>query len=311
ACLVIIDSCFLITYFATKWGNNLVKSNAEKEEQTRGLLDQLEKTYQQALQSSNQVSRVASQIAMGNQELSQRTQEQASTLEEYAATIVEVSSSVQEVAIHSAEAGRISQATLTAVMEGNHSLSETLKAIREISSDSAQISEIIKVMNDIAFQTNLLALNAAVEAAHAGEEGRGFAVVASEVRNLAVRAAESAKEIERLIAGIIGHIQKGNQLAQDSAKALNQIVENTKKTSEVISLVSMAMQEESSASQQIQTAIEQLNQATQENAALVEEISASSQSLRVEAENLNHLVDQGTQKISLDKKIIGSKDQIK
>ncbi|HEX3046385.1 MAG TPA: methyl-accepting chemotaxis protein [Bacillota bacterium] len=295
ACMVIINSCFLITYFVTKSGSDLILSNAEKEAQTRTLLGQLEETHQQALQSSKQVYTVASQIAVGNQELSQRTQEQATTLEEYAATIEEVGSSVQEVALHSVQAEQISQQTLSAVMEGSRSISETLKAIQEISTDSVQIGEIIKVMNDIAFQTNLLALNAAVEAAHAGQEGRGFAVVAAEVRNLAARAAESSKEIEHLIAGIINHIHKGNQLAQESAQALNQIVANTKRTSEIISNVSVAMQDQSAASGEIQITIEQLNQATQENAALVEEVSASSYALKAESEKLNSLVNQGTQ----------------
>lgn len=236
--------------------------------------------------SAESVQTASSQIASGNQDLSQRTQEQASSLEEISATMEEVNASIQQVAVDTDQANQVAQITLEAVNEGDQSIIETIDAMEEISNSSKQIAEIIQVVNDIAFQTNLLALNAAVEAARAGEQGRGFAVVAAEVRNLAGRTAESAKEIEDLIGESVRRVDRGNIMIKKSDDMLKRIVENTKKTSDVIVEVASAMREQSSAAEQIQSSIEQLNQVTQENAAMVEEISATSEELDAEAESL-------------------------
>jgi methyl-accepting chemotaxis protein len=194
--------------------------------------------------SADQVQNASRQIATGNQDLSQRTQEQASTLEEVAATMEEVNASIQQTAANSDQADQLAQSTLEAVQEGERATRETIDAMAQISASSKQIAEIIKVVNDIAFQTNLLALNAAVEAARAGEQGRGFAVVAAEVRNLAGRTAESAKEIEALIQESVDRIDRGNLLVNKSAEILEQIVANTKRTSDVVIEVAAAMREQ-------------------------------------------------------------------
>ena len=244
------------------------------------------------LGTSEQVENISREIATGNRNLSQRTQEQASTLEEISATMEEINSSVHLSAEHSKEADVMSLSTLKVVKEGENSIKETNIAMKEISSGSKQIVEIVKVVNDIAFQTNLLALNAAVEAARAGEHGRGFAVVAAEVRNLAGRTADSSKQIEQLVCESVKRIEKGDYLVQQSAEMLLKIVENTKRTSDAISEVASAADEQSTAINQIQTSIQQLNQVTQQNAAMVEEIVSSSHFLNVEAKNLGNMVNQ-------------------
>lgn len=251
---------------------------------------ELRESFTNVVNSSESVNMASAQIAMGNQELSQRTQEQASSLEEISSTIEEMTSSIQSVSDNAEQANQVAQITLEVVNEGEESITETIKAMEEISYSSKQIAEIIKVVNDIAFQTNLLALNAAVEAARAGEQGRGFAVVAAEVRNLAGRTAESAKEIEELISESVKRVARGNTLIQKSSEMLKRIVENTKKTSDVIVEVAAAMREQSGAAEQVQSSIEQLNQVTQENAAMVEEISATSQALDAEAQRLRNSV---------------------
>lgn len=241
-------------------------------------------------ESATTVDLDAKKIAFGNEDLSRRTQEQASTLEEITSTIEEINSSIHQVAFNSEQVNDLSQKTLDIVREGEDSISQSKESMNQILLSSKKIAEITKVVNQIAFQTNLLALNAAVEAARSGEQGRGFAVVASEVRNLATRCAASAKEIEELIKESGDLINQGNDQVYKSAKILDQIIANTKKTSTEISTIVEAIQEQADASQQIQVSIEQLNQVTQENAGMVIEIASSSQSLSDVAGNLKDLV---------------------
>lgn len=227
------------------------------------------------------------EIASGNQDLSQRTQEQAATLEEVASTIEVMTATIQQCADNSNQADQISRQTLDAVHEGEKSVDETIEAMKRITESSKQVGEIIKVVNDIAFQTNLLALNAAIEAARAGEQGRGFAVVAAEVRNLAGRTAESSKEIVKLINESVERVERGNVLVRRSGEMLQQIVCNTKNTSDVVVEIAAALREQSVASEQMTSAISQLNQVTQQNAAMVEEIASSSEEVNAEVDELS------------------------
>lgn len=253
-------------------------------------IDKLHDIISQIKQSANAVTASANETALGNQDLSQRTEEQASSLEEISSTIEEVTASLQKSTESSDEADVSSRSTLDTVHKGENVVNELHGAMIEITKGSHAIAEIIAKVNDIAFQTNLLALNAAVEAARAGEQGRGFAVVAAEVRNLAGRTAESAKEIEGLIKESIQKVEHGNELMEQTATVLGDIVDNTQKTTDVIAEIASSMREQSTAAGDIRTAVEQLNQVTQQNASLVEEIASTSESVSNEAEEMAALV---------------------
>jgi len=271
-----------------------VKRNDEIGEiakQINSTLEQVSSMVRKVINSSQQVNKAAHEISSANRDLSERTQEQASTLEEISTTMEEVATSIQQVSKNSSQADELSQTTLEAVQEGENSIKKTIEAMQEIADSSNEIAEIIKVVDDIAFQTNLLALNAAIEAARAGEHGRGFAVVAAEVRNLAGRTAQSAKKIEKLITNSVDRVERGNTLAYDSAQTLERIVENTKRTVDVIVEVAAAMREQSGSTQQIQASIEELNHVTQQNAAMVEEVTSSSQLMSAETEDLRDVLD--------------------
>lgn len=253
-------------------------------------MDKLHDIISQVKQSSNLVATAANETSMGNQDLSQRTEEQASSLEEISSTIEEVTASLHNSTESANDADSNSKATLQIVVKGEEVVNELYVAMQEITKGSHEIAEIIAKVNDIAFQTNLLALNAAVEAARAGEQGRGFAVVAAEVRNLAGRTAESAKEVEGLIKESISKVERGNELMEQTATVLSDIVTNTQKTTEVITEIASTTREQSAAAGDIKTAVEQLNQVTQQNASLVEEIAGSSETVSNEAEELSALV---------------------
>jgi len=237
-------------------------------------------------QSAQTVTSAAQQIARGNDDLSYRTQEQASSLEETAASMEEMTSTVKQSADNAQHASQLAVAMRMQAERGGDVASRASTAMHGIQQASAQISDIVGLIDEIAFQTNLLALNAAVEAAHAGEHGRGFAVVADEVRNLAQRSARAAKEIKTLIGDSAEKVQAGSQLVDESGKALAGIITSVKKVVDIVNEIAAASQEQSSGIEQVNRAVMQMDEATQQNAALVEEAAAAARAMQEQADRL-------------------------
>ena len=241
-------------------------------------------------QGSESVSVGAGQIASGNDELSSRTQEQAANLEETAASMEQMTSTVKQNADNAAQADQLARGVRTQASEGGEVVARAVAAMQEIDASSRKISEIVGLIDDIAFQTNLLALNASVEAARAGEQGRGFAVVASEVRNLASRSAAAAKDIKSLVEDSAAKVADGSAQVALSGKTLDGIVESVHKVGDIIAEIAAASSEQSSGIEQVNLAVSQMDSMTQQNASLVEQSAAASRSLEEQAESLKRQV---------------------
>jgi methyl-accepting chemotaxis protein len=237
-------------------------------------------------QMAKSVNNSAQEISQGNTSLSQRTEEQAASLEETAASMEEMTSTVQQNADNARQATQLASSARDYAEQGGQIVASAINAMQEITESSNQITDIITVINEMAFQTNLLSLNAAVEAARAGEQGRGFAVVASEVRNLAQRSSTAAKEIRDLINKSVQRVDEGTRLVNDSGAALEQIVIAVKKVSDIIAEIAAASQEQSSGIHQVNKAVSQMDEMTQQNASLVEEAAAASESMTGQAQQL-------------------------
>ena len=221
----------------------------------------------------------AHQIASGNTSLSERTEQQASSLQETAASMEEITATVRNNADNSMHANQVAVAARNEASDGGEVVTNAISAMTQIKDSSSKISEIIGVIDEIAFQTNLLALNASVEAARAGEQGRGFAVVATEVRNLASRSAVAANEIKDLIKDSVEKVESGASLVQKSGDKLNTIVEGVAKVNDIISEIATASQEQTTGIEQVNRAITSIDESTQQNAALAEEASAASREM--------------------------------
>ncbi|MDP1976293.1 PAS domain-containing methyl-accepting chemotaxis protein [Undibacterium sp.] len=248
----------------------------------------------QIRQTTTHLNNGASEISAGNADLSGRTESQASSLEETASSMEELTSTVKQNAENSREASQIVVTTAKTAEKGGHAVAKVVETMGAIKHSSSKISDIIGVIDGIAFQTNILALNAAVEAARAGEQGRGFAVVASEVRNLAQRSAGAAKEIKTLIHDSVEQVDIGDKLVAEAGKTMQEIVTGVQRAAEIMRDITMASQEQSSGIEQVNQAITQMDDMTQQNAALVEQAAASAESLKNQAVSLSELVDSFT-----------------
>lgn len=241
-------------------------------------------------ETTTNISSAATEIAQGNSDLSQRTEEQASSLEETASSMEELTSTVKQNADNARQANQLAASARDQAEKGGEVVGSAISAMAAINSSSKKISDIIGVIDEIAFQTNLLALNAAVEAARAGEQGRGFAVVAAEVRNLAQRSATAAKEIKSLIKDSVEKVDEGSRLVDASGKTLAEIVGSVKKVSDIIAEIAAASQEQSAGIDQVNKAVMQMDEVTQQNAALVEEAAAASEAMDEQAQGLKKLI---------------------
>jgi methyl-accepting chemotaxis protein len=236
---------------------------------------------------TDQVATASQQVLQGNTDLSSRTQEQASSLEEVAASMEEMAGTVNQNAENAQQAEKLAKEAQDKAGEGSLVVSEAVTAMDMIDESSSRITEILEMIEEIAFQTNLLALNAAVEAARAGEQGRGFAVVANEVRNLAGRSSKATKDIKSLIQESQGNVANGMTLVNNSGAMLHEIVSAVKGVSEMVSEIAAASVEQSDGIAQVNKAVIQMEGMTQQNAALVEEAAAASQSMGDQAHELN------------------------
>jgi PAS domain S-box-containing protein len=229
-------------------------------------------------------------LAHGNHDLSERTQRQAANLEDVSSSVDELTAARNRTAGHLKSTAALATEMRATTEQGGQAVKDTIVAMGRIDQASRQISEIIGVIDEIAFQTNLLALNAAVEAARAGEHGRGFAVVAQEVRNLAQRSASGAKEIKKLINESLERVAEGNRLTVASGSRLDDILRVVHRVSSLIDEAAAVSDEQSRALEQINQSVLDLSKATQENAGLVEQQTQGSRVLSTEADQLQQLI---------------------
>jgi methyl-accepting chemotaxis protein len=246
----------------------------------------LHRLVSQVRESTGGIATASAEIAHGNNDLSARTEQQASALEETAASMEELSSTVKQNADNARQANQLAMSASTVATQGGEVVAEVVDTMKGINESSKKISDIISVIDGIAFQTNILALNAAVEAARAGEQGRGFAVVASEVRNLASRSAEAAKEIKNLINASVARVEQGTVLVDKAGVTMTEVVNAIRRVTDIMGEISAASTEQSLGVAQVGEAVTQMDQATQQNAALVEQSAAAADSLKHQAVEL-------------------------
>ncbi|GAA5234047.1 HAMP domain-containing protein [Verticiella sediminum] len=246
----------------------------------------LARTVLAVRQGVEEINLGSREISAGNADLSSRTEQQAASLEETAASMEELASTVRQNADNARQANKLAASASSTAVQGGEVVGQVVSTMSSISDSSKKVTEIISVIDSIAFQTNILALNAAVEAARAGEQGKGFAVVASEVRNLAQRSAQAAKEIKELIQASVLEVDKGTGLVARAGSTMQDVVTAVQRVTDIMAEISAASDEQSNGIEQVNRAVSQMDDVTQQNAALVEEAAAAAVSLEQQAGRL-------------------------
>jgi len=243
-------------------------------------------TVTQVRRSVDEINAGVGEIAAGNADLSGRTESQAASLEETAASMEQLASTVKQNADNARQANQLASSASQVAERGGVAVSEVVNTMTEISASSSKISEIVTVIDGIAFQTNILALNAAVEAARAGEQGKGFAVVAGEVRSLAQKSGQAAREIKTLIEDSVTRVETGTRQVERAGLTMREIVDSVQRVTDIMGEISAASQEQASGIDQVNNAVSQMDEVTQQNAALVEQAAAAATSLQEQSRHL-------------------------
>jgi methyl-accepting chemotaxis protein len=257
---------------------------------TRSVIRPTQRIINELNEGSSQVNDAAAQVAQAGQRLAANASESAASLEETSASLVQLGGMVEKSAESASEANTLVSRARESADGGSRTISELNGAMTALDTSTAEISKIIKAIEEIAFQTNLLALNAAVEAARAGESGRGFAVVAEEVRNLAQRSAQAASETNNLIANTVDRAREGSAVAEQAAQVLGSIIDDVTNVAGLVAGISQASSEQAEGIRQINQAMSQLDDSTQQNAATAEESASAAEELSAQSESMQSAV---------------------
>ena len=257
---------------------------------TRAITKPLSRIIEGLNEGSDQVASASGQVSSASQQMAEGTSEQAASLEETSSSLEEMSSMTKQNAGNAEQADNLMKEANLVVGQANNSMNELNTSMGEISKASEDTFKIIKTIDEIAFQTNLLALNAAVEAARAGEAGAGFAVVADEVRNLAMRAADAAKNTANLIEGTVKKVKDGGDIVNRTSEAFEEVAKSTAKVGELVAEISMASNEQSRGHEQLNKAVAELDKVVQQNAANAEENASASEEMNSQAEQMKGFV---------------------
>ncbi|MDR5907453.1 methyl-accepting chemotaxis protein [Franzmannia qiaohouensis] len=258
--------------------------------QFNAFVARMQDTLRDVRRSTTSVQQAAQEIAQGSDELATRTEQAAANLQETSASMEEITATVNHSTESAEQANQLVQSTATVAREGETAMKSVERTMSDIDASASRISEIITLIDGIAFQTNILALNASVEAARAGEHGRGFAVVAQEVRTLASRSGDAAREIRTLIDASVSHTREGSTIVKQAGATMQEIVSSVARVTDVIAEISAGAQEQNEGIGQINTAVAEMDTMTQQNAAMVQQTSSAAMQMRNHAEHLSTMI---------------------